>query len=117
MESSTPIISTTSLKKTASGESSSPAPRVNSPASRTDTGRNSSEGPIGWRVTSRMSSSGTSAKTRLISPEITVASGKTALGTGSLRRIAVFAFRLCIEATMLWLKKFQNRMPASAKTG
>jgi hypothetical protein len=43
-----------------------------------------------------------------------VASGKTARGMGSLRSRIALPRRLFIEATMLWLKKFQKRRPARA---
>ncbi len=87
---------------------------MNSAASRIETGRKSSAGVSGWPVTIRIAKSGTRARTRFTTPEITVASGKTALGTGSFWRSWALPRRLFIEATMLWLKKFQNRMPARA---
>jgi len=57
---------------------------------------------------------GTRAKSRFKTPESTVARGKTALGTGSFWRSWALPRRLFIDETMLWLKKFQNRMPARA---
>ncbi len=43
-----------------------------------------------------------------------MASGKTALGTGSFCRSWALPRRLFIDDTMLWLKKFQNRIPDKA---
>ena len=47
-------------------------------------------------------------------PESTLARGKTTNGTGSFWTRLALPRRLFIEATMLWLKKFQNRIPARA---
>ncbi len=38
--------------------------------------------------------------------------GNTSLGSGTLWRMPALARRLTIDATMLWEKKFQNRIPA-----
>ena len=46
-----------------------------------------------------------------------MATGKTALGTGSFCRMPALPRRLFMEATMLCEKKFQKRIPASAYTG
>ena len=113
--STTPTSSTTSLKKTASGESSSPRPRVNSAASRIDDRQEEQrrrERVAGDQQDHEQRHQGEARGSRR--PEITVASGKTALGTGSFWRSWALPRRLFIEATMLWLKKFQNRMPARA---
>ena len=112
----TPTISVTSLKKTASGESSSPAPRVKSAAMSTATGRKSSAGLRGWSRKTRIANSGTSARHRLTTPEMTAASGKTSLGIGSFLSSAELARRLFMAETMLWLKKFQNSSPESTNT-
>ena len=48
----------------------------------------------------------------LITPDSTVASGKTAFGTGSFWIRPALPRRLFIEVTMLCEKKFQNSSPA-----
>ena len=50
---------------------------------------------------------------RLMTPAITVATGKTACGTGSFLSSAALPRRLFIELMMLCEKKFQNSTPAS----